>query len=750
MTPPPPVWGTPPRTFFGATQRVARDTKLGAAPANDAITAEILQAVRGNGRGVVLGVELPTAGPARLVAGQSVYVGWRRGRPVVILAGKVRRAQFPDVPAEETGGGVVEELFLAPDPARGGAVDVWFRNDQQVTALGIVIDGETMEAVRWSEDGTAFYVRCSGHRYHLYEFDGKVSDAPVGASPPAVTKLTVETPLTKEIVLIDLTIDGSTTSTLHSLEILAADADDSIISSLDHVYVDTAVFHQHRIFRLSADTLFPAGNAGCRCIIHDVSLDTDRHLLVGLTVILSAPSADGALGDTALATSTSAVSIPAGGGGTLQGMVERTALGAGGIVKYQTSVDTSPQSGKPWQETHGCLLDITAGTVLWSTLGASLVKTIVQAHENVGCRVFFYRPGSSDGPPAANFLVRVGPNPGTFTHEIASVFMPTARSDDTGLQQNLWDAATSPFVEPSYDTVETLNPSGPQADKYIAVAAKDFLHEHDVLAYVQVTGGDVHTAVISAAEWHVNGVAVVRPPIVAPPARRKLWITVIKRDPAFPAIFFHVTAPFVIQDTGAVLRQLADYQSMEQNSGVGESASGGMMLLASASHHHALYRSIVAPTAVGLFRNLVHLVNLDTGAARVVQDLSETNGVDPGTGEANPFTQWLESSWNGPTGVRLLPRDFAYATAEEMLVFLEAWDAAGVPTLDLSVSPPIIAALVSPGFEALLVLPEGVVPVTPVTDFYAVNFQELRVVEARVRDYRVLPNATLIPRLPDP
>lgn len=128
------------------------------------ITTEKIEAVMGGGFYRVLGESVPISGLSVLQAGQLVPVGWKNGKPALILEHTARRAQFFNPPPSGVGG--IEELFLFKD---GTAYDVFYRNGQQVTRLNLTAflpaTTETLALsglgvdIGWGVDGKAFFVR---------------------------------------------------------------------------------------------------------------------------------------------------------------------------------------------------------------------------------------------------------------------------------------------------------------------------------------------------------------------------------------------------------------------------------------------------------------------------------------------------------------------------------------------------------------------------------------------------------------
>lgn len=154
----------------------------GQAEAGAFIREEHIEAVVGDGRYRVGGDVLPTKGKAQLSVGQRVHVLWRRGRRERILTHQWKRAQ--PHPTMGGGGGVVEALFIAPV---GATLDVYFRNDQQVTMLvsRATLDADPM-VVRWGVDGRSFVVLTTTWRAYIYALD-RAADQVYGSTRPLVT-----------------------------------------------------------------------------------------------------------------------------------------------------------------------------------------------------------------------------------------------------------------------------------------------------------------------------------------------------------------------------------------------------------------------------------------------------------------------------------------------------------------------------------------------------------------------------------
>jgi len=125
----------PPRTIKTSIEAIRDSNAKTGATKIQKITFETVDAELGNGHFSVLGSNIATTGDGTNVhAGQQVPVGWNESAPAVIIDHHAQAAQgIRPLPA---GGEVVEELFIATNPA-SGSLDVWFRNLSQVTPLGL-------------------------------------------------------------------------------------------------------------------------------------------------------------------------------------------------------------------------------------------------------------------------------------------------------------------------------------------------------------------------------------------------------------------------------------------------------------------------------------------------------------------------------------------------------------------------------------------------------------------------------------
>lgn len=186
----------------------------GGAEQGDAISNEIVE-VDESGQYLIQSVITPHRGESLQVAsGDIVSVLWKRGLPFMILDYRFRHGPGTDEPSEE--GGVVEELFVAPNPKTGKA-DVWFRNAQQVTLLGVrsllpLDSGQPAEPeyVRWGVDGRFFYVRVQYFKYVVFSFARpKGAEQPLGDARPAIKLVRVEDALASDVPLLSLTLSVS-------------------------------------------------------------------------------------------------------------------------------------------------------------------------------------------------------------------------------------------------------------------------------------------------------------------------------------------------------------------------------------------------------------------------------------------------------------------------------------------------------------------------------------------------------------
>lgn len=184
------------------------------APNGQALTLERIVQIYGNGQ---VQVSCQAYGPAvipvtgeglrTLRAGQKVAVAWEKGRPVVAIAHTAKRSGAP-VPLPRTPEPLIEVLFIAGPP---GAREIYFRNDQQVTALGIrpqlIADPDE---VKWGTRGDDFLVRV-GSLYYTFTFDRNDLDDPLLAAEPEPKLLKLERPWDGETLLATVQHDVSRT-----------------------------------------------------------------------------------------------------------------------------------------------------------------------------------------------------------------------------------------------------------------------------------------------------------------------------------------------------------------------------------------------------------------------------------------------------------------------------------------------------------------------------------------------------------
>lgn len=193
-------------------------TLLGALTRTPADKAEIRQqavlGVEPLGQGVrVAGsggspVPVPVSGTGKPHVGDTVPVVWEKGRPKLALFHQIRRAKAGwDVP----GGPIVEELFIATDPATGRK-EVWFRNGTVVDSLKLRDQlGADPKGVKWGVNKTGFYVLTEDDVYVVFELD-REPETGLEAAPEATELYRVQ-PFDSEAVIttfhLDLSIDGT-------------------------------------------------------------------------------------------------------------------------------------------------------------------------------------------------------------------------------------------------------------------------------------------------------------------------------------------------------------------------------------------------------------------------------------------------------------------------------------------------------------------------------------------------------------
>jgi hypothetical protein len=104
--------------------------------------------------------------------GEKVWVEWFNGRAIRIVNYDIRRGAVHTVvtPANK---GIVEELLLARNP-KTNQMDVWFRNNVQLTPLNIVgVGGVEPDLVFWGMNDDVFGVREQGSetKFHIFTLD---------------------------------------------------------------------------------------------------------------------------------------------------------------------------------------------------------------------------------------------------------------------------------------------------------------------------------------------------------------------------------------------------------------------------------------------------------------------------------------------------------------------------------------------------------------------------------------------------
>jgi hypothetical protein len=163
-------------------------------------TLEVIQAVRSDGWVRVVNTWIPVTGKVALRAGESVAVMWRNGTPQVAMMNQARRTGV-DSPPIPVVGAVVEELFIAT-AAPSGRVEVWFRNDQQVTNLELrtQLDADPVY-VKWGTRSDAFVVATAAHHYYICTLAG-AENTVRGATPAVATIVRDEQPLDQNLPLV--------------------------------------------------------------------------------------------------------------------------------------------------------------------------------------------------------------------------------------------------------------------------------------------------------------------------------------------------------------------------------------------------------------------------------------------------------------------------------------------------------------------------------------------------------------------
>lgn len=156
-----------PRALAGLQRSITAPTSAQSSGAT--ITRETVEAVSGNVY-TILGFQVPGT-QVQADVGDQVSVLWQKGKPQRVLDHEVRRGSA-HVVDDEGGKGIVEELFIASNPKlAGGVLDIYFRNDGQVTPLAIGNDFATPPtSVFWGTNQDVFGV-LAGSVVHVYRID---------------------------------------------------------------------------------------------------------------------------------------------------------------------------------------------------------------------------------------------------------------------------------------------------------------------------------------------------------------------------------------------------------------------------------------------------------------------------------------------------------------------------------------------------------------------------------------------------
>jgi hypothetical protein len=152
-----------------ALSQLQRTAKAPGGASGVTITRETVEAVSGNVY-TIQGFQVPGT-QVQADVGDQVDVLWQKGKPQRVLNHEVRRGSAHIVD-DEGAQSIVEELFIAPNPKLASSVpDIYFRNDQQVTALGIGNDFATApSSVFWGMNTDVFGV-LAGSVVHVYRID---------------------------------------------------------------------------------------------------------------------------------------------------------------------------------------------------------------------------------------------------------------------------------------------------------------------------------------------------------------------------------------------------------------------------------------------------------------------------------------------------------------------------------------------------------------------------------------------------
>ena len=252
----------------------------------DYILEEHVAEVLDDGTYRVGGDVLRTKGKATLDAGQRVHVLWRGGRRALILTHQWRRTQGQVWGQPQ--GAVVETLFIAPNPS-DGRVEVWFRNDAQVTNLGLRVDLDADPVfVRWGVDPATFVVMTETHTFTAYVLDRPARDGVFGTRVPTVALLWTEEPLDGGHVLYaqreTSALSGETTYFVQGawpVDDWPAQVPVAVAGTLPIAKTVT------RIGDVMLTRLAIEGDAthAPTAVLTDVTLDAARHLILSIAVL---------------------------------------------------------------------------------------------------------------------------------------------------------------------------------------------------------------------------------------------------------------------------------------------------------------------------------------------------------------------------------------------------------------------------------------------------------------------------------
>lgn len=736
-----PIINNPPRQLgtiipYIQDKQIATDRQTGAF---NGITEESVSTINDDGSYSIRGqsANLTTTGVSSVIeVGDVVRVGWKGGVPVAILAHTARRAKF--VPPGGAPGGVIEELFIS---LQNGKYVVFYRNADQVTQLNLDLNGEDdgvngrPETVRWSQDGSAFYVRTINsslpfnsqhYRFHIFKFNGKKADTILGKRTPSVSKVRIDLPLQKGIQLLDLTLTTTLSGTTEALEVVGSTADPTIIvGNTTRQFPLTGSLQQHRVYTLNDQLVF-GSVSGANAYVTDAWLDANLDLFFGLTLRVLTPPFDAGQGDTHSGTAFLTTTGLLGPGSVLTDAMDS-------VVYTSTSQPINNQINL--QEIHGYVINTTQSLIIYSTLGASLTKSLSYTFTAFGTSVYYTRVGKGYA------LVLGGPGtPGT---SLASVTMgaQTTQNDQT-LVINMFDPALAAFAIPTDAAFNTPLPS--KAGYW--TSAQDF----SVLPNgegVTVTGGSAFTNVLKHGSPRMLGVTEARPPLAkanTPDTKRRLLIVIANPPTILDGTHANNVLPILIDDGGAIRTMfLSGFDVARTGAGVSIS---GFILVDSTSQRHAVIHTILAetdrnPVDFNPFTNFINFLDLNAGTTSPVTNLIWDGVTDPRT-----LFQESQIPWFKPGGydIKALRTDFLYACDEDILSFVK------IPLGSLTNPPP--AQKVSktlPQQKKLKKLPSTVSAVAPLNFIYAVTpAGDAFLVDVPTRNYRVV-LSTKIP-LPSP